>query len=173
MICTLTLFKIFAVLATSTSMSVSIFGVGRSFSGTGEKSYRMRPVSVVMVMLVLTTIGTLTWLGTFSPWSPVMDAWSSAPVPVAYLKGRSPLELRALVDDDIVPRLQQAQGVGAITVNGGQVRQINVQMDLNKLKSWRILRKLPGKKALLYEICSATQAEAGISERRRQHAAYE
>lgn len=53
--------------------------------------------------------------------------------------GRSPLELRTLVDDEIVPRLQQAQGVGAISVDGGQVRQINVQMDLNKLKTWRIL----------------------------------
>jgi len=58
---------------------------------------------------------------------------------VSSKSGRSPLELRTLIDDDIVPRLQQAQGVGAITVNGGQERQINVQMDLNKLKSWRIL----------------------------------
>ena len=58
---------------------------------------------------------------------------------VASKSGRSPLELRTLIDDDIVPRLQQAQGVGAITVNGGQERQINVQMDLNKLKAWRIL----------------------------------
>ena len=66
-------------------------------SGTGEKSYRMRPVSVVIVMLALTIIGTLTWLGTFSPWSPVMDAWSSAPVPVAYLKDRSPLELHGAI----------------------------------------------------------------------------
>ena len=59
---------------------------------------------------------------------------------VSSKSGRSPLELRTLIDDDIVPRLQQAQGVGAITVNGGQERQINVQMDLNKLKAWRICR---------------------------------
>ncbi|MEO7910446.1 MAG: efflux RND transporter permease subunit, partial [Roseiflexaceae bacterium] len=58
---------------------------------------------------------------------------------VSSKSGRPPLELRTLIDDDIVPRLQQAQGVGAITVNGGQERQINVQMDLNKLKAWRIL----------------------------------
>src|SRR6266545_355755 len=58
---------------------------------------------------------------------------------VSSKSGRSPLELRTLIDDDIVPRLQQAQGVGAITVKGGQERQINVQMDLNKLKAWRIL----------------------------------
>ena len=58
---------------------------------------------------------------------------------VSSKSGRSPLELRTLIDDEIVPRLQQAQGVGAITVNGGQERQINVQMDLSKLKAWRIL----------------------------------
>jgi HAE1 family hydrophobic/amphiphilic exporter-1 len=52
---------------------------------------------------------------------------------------KSPLELRRIVDDDIVPRLQRVQGVGAVDVSGGQVRQINVQMDLNKLKAWQIL----------------------------------
>lgn len=52
---------------------------------------------------------------------------------------RSPLELRKLVDNDIVPRLQRVEGVGSVSVNGGQVRQINVQMDLNKLKAYQIL----------------------------------
>jgi ubiquinol-cytochrome c reductase cytochrome b subunit len=63
-------------------------------SGTGEKSYRRRPISVIIVIMVLVGVGTLTWLGTFSPWSPVMDAWSAAPIPVAYIKGRTPLELQ-------------------------------------------------------------------------------
>lgn len=53
--------------------------------------------------------------------------------------GQSPLELRRIVDDEIVPRLQQAQGVGSVDVGGGEVRQINVLMDLNKLKAWSIL----------------------------------
>ena len=34
------------------------------------------------------------WLGTFSPWSPVMDAWSATPTPIGYVKGRTPLELQ-------------------------------------------------------------------------------
>lgn len=51
----------------------------------------------------------------------------------------TPLELRRLVDDDVVPRLQQVQGVGSVDVNGGQVRQINVFMDLQKLQAYRIL----------------------------------
>lgn len=58
---------------------------------------------------------------------------------VATEGSRSPLELRKLVDDEIVPRLQRVEGVGSVTVTGGQVRQINVQMDLNKLKAYQIL----------------------------------
>lgn len=54
-------------------------------------------------------------------------------------QSRSPLELRQLVDDEIVPRIQQVEGVGSVDVNGGQVRQINVQMDLDKLKAYAIL----------------------------------
>jgi hydrophobic/amphiphilic exporter-1 (mainly G- bacteria), HAE1 family len=53
--------------------------------------------------------------------------------------GKTPLELRKLVDDDIAPRLERVSGVGSVTVSGGQVRQINVQMDLNKLKALQIL----------------------------------
>lgn len=52
---------------------------------------------------------------------------------------RSPLQLRKLVDDDIVPLLQRVGGVGSVTVNGGQVRQINVQMNLDKLKAYQVL----------------------------------
>ncbi|MBK9712429.1 MAG: efflux RND transporter permease subunit [Kouleothrix sp.] len=52
---------------------------------------------------------------------------------------RSPLELHKLIDDDIAPQLQRVTGVGSVTVNGGQLRQINVQMDLSKLKAWQIL----------------------------------
>jgi hydrophobic/amphiphilic exporter-1 (mainly G- bacteria), HAE1 family len=53
--------------------------------------------------------------------------------------GKTPLELRKVVDDDIAPRLERVIGVGSVTVSGGEVRQINVQMDLNKLKSLQIL----------------------------------
>jgi ubiquinol-cytochrome c reductase cytochrome b subunit len=66
-------------------------------SGTGEKSWSRRPFSVVIVTLTLLTIGTLTYLGTYSPWSPVMDAWSRLPTPAEYLEGRAPLELQGAV----------------------------------------------------------------------------
>lgn len=59
---------------------------------------------------------------------------------VVFSKGeKSPVELREVVDDDIIPYLQRIQGVGSVTVSGGQQRQINVLLDLDKLQSRRIL----------------------------------
>jgi ubiquinol-cytochrome c reductase cytochrome b subunit len=97
------LFSLFALLPPWTETFLMLTGpvavIGLIFalpfiSPTGEKSWWRRPFSVVIVILVVTTIGTLTWLGTFSPWSPVMDAWSAAPTPIDYVKGRTPLELQ-------------------------------------------------------------------------------
>jgi ubiquinol-cytochrome c reductase cytochrome b subunit len=63
-------------------------------SGTGEKSYRRRPVAVLSVILIGAVLGTLTYFGQTSPWSPRMEAWSGLPVPAAYLKNRTPLQMR-------------------------------------------------------------------------------
>jgi superfamily II DNA or RNA helicase len=56
--------------------------------------------------------------------------------------------------------------VGVILSGSGSVRE-HVQ------RLGRILRRRPEKRATLYEICSAGTAESGISERRRQHRAYQ
>jgi ubiquinol-cytochrome c reductase cytochrome b subunit len=97
------LFSLFALLPPWTETVLMLTGpvavIGLLFalpfiSPTGEKSWRRRPFSVVVVILAVTMVGTLTWLGTFSPWSPVMDAWSSVPTPIDYVKGRTPLELQ-------------------------------------------------------------------------------
>jgi ubiquinol-cytochrome c reductase cytochrome b subunit len=64
------------------------------FSGTGEKSYRRRPFSVLIVVTALLTVSVLGYLGTYSPWSPKMEAWSATPVPFRYVQGRTPLERR-------------------------------------------------------------------------------
>ena len=56
--------------------------------------------------------------------------------------------------------------VGVVLSGSGSVRE-HVQ------RLGRILRQRPGKRALLYEVCSAQTAEASISERRRQHRAYQ
>lgn len=52
--------------------------------------------------------------------------------------GQTPLELRRVVEDEIVPQIQRADGVGSIEVNGGQTRQINVLMDLERLQAYGI-----------------------------------
>ena len=88
-----------AYLETFLLLTAPVLGVALLFalpflSNTGEKSARQRPVTVVSVMLVFLTLGTLIYLGTYAPWSPHMEAWSGAPTPVQYVQGRSPLELQ-------------------------------------------------------------------------------
>ena len=62
------------------------------FAGEGEKSWKRRPIAVLTILLVAVTLGTLTRLGLHTPWSPVMDAWSSMPIPANYLKNRTAVE---------------------------------------------------------------------------------
>ena len=66
-------------------------------AGTGERSIRRRPLSMVIAILVITALATTTYLGTYDPWSPDMNAWSSTPTPIEYLKGRTPLELQGAI----------------------------------------------------------------------------
>jgi ubiquinol-cytochrome c reductase cytochrome b subunit len=61
-------------------------------AGEGEKHWSRRPVAVLMVAIIAVTLGVFTQLGTYVPWSPVMDAWSGDPIPVTYLEHRTPLE---------------------------------------------------------------------------------
>jgi ubiquinol-cytochrome c reductase cytochrome b subunit len=64
------------------------------FDNTGEKSARTRPVAVLIVIVTVLVLGVLTYMGETSPWSPHMTAWSENPIPVAYLRHRTPLQLR-------------------------------------------------------------------------------
>jgi ubiquinol-cytochrome c reductase cytochrome b subunit len=61
-------------------------------SGQGEKHWSRRPIAVLMVAVIAVILGAFTRLGMYTPWSPVMNAWTSDPVPAAYLKNRTPLE---------------------------------------------------------------------------------
>lgn len=85
-------------------------------SGTGEKSYRRRPVAVLSVILIMLVIGTLTYMGETAPWSPRMQAWSGSPVPVEYLKGRTPMELHGA----LVLQNKQCRTCHALGGEGGQ-----------------------------------------------------
>ena len=61
-------------------------------SGEGEKHWSRRPIAVLMVAVIAVTLGIFTHLGTYTPWSPIMDAWSRDSIPAAYLHNRTPLE---------------------------------------------------------------------------------
>ena len=67
--------------------------VGLPFvAGVGEKSWWRRPVAVFSVLFIAVCLGVFTNLGTYTPWSPVMNAWSGAAVPVNLLQSRTPLQ---------------------------------------------------------------------------------
>jgi ubiquinol-cytochrome c reductase cytochrome b subunit len=85
-------------------------------AGEGEKSWRRRPIAVLSVMLIAVALGTLTHLAIHAPWSPVMNAWSSLPIPQEYLKGRSALERRGA----LVFQAKQCHNCHALDEKGGQ-----------------------------------------------------
>ena len=70
-------------------------------AGEGEKHWSRRPVAVLMVSVIAVSLGIFTRLGTTTPWSPVMNAWTSDAIPPKYLHERTPLERQgALVFQD-------------------------------------------------------------------------
>jgi ubiquinol-cytochrome c reductase cytochrome b subunit len=85
-------------------------------SGTGEKHWRRRPIAILAVLLIIISLAALTQLGTYAPWSPVMDAWSSAPVPPKLLEGRTALERQGAV----VFQAKQCRNCHALGGEGGQ-----------------------------------------------------
>jgi len=85
-------------------------------SGTGEKSWLRRPIAVITLLVTLVALTALTQLGINSPWSPVMDAWSSAPVPPRLLEGRSALERQGAV----VFQAMQCRNCHSLGHEGGQ-----------------------------------------------------
>jgi ubiquinol-cytochrome c reductase cytochrome b subunit len=99
----LSLFALLALLPPWTETAILLVGMPIAIvvllavpllAPTGEKSWRRRPVAVLSALLVLLVVITLAALGVTSPWSPVMDAGTAIATPVAYVKGRSPLELQ-------------------------------------------------------------------------------
>ncbi|MDE1156034.1 MAG: cytochrome b N-terminal domain-containing protein [Acidobacteriaceae bacterium] len=66
-------------------------------AGIGEKSWWRRPVAVFAVFFIAVCWGAFTQLGTYTPWSPQMHAWSGAPVPEKLLVNRTPLERQGAV----------------------------------------------------------------------------
>jgi ubiquinol-cytochrome c reductase cytochrome b subunit len=71
---------------------------------------------VITVVLLVLTVGTLTYLGTFAPWSPVMEAWSALPTPAPYLKDRSPLQIQGA----LIVQAKQCRNCHALGGEGGR-----------------------------------------------------
>jgi ubiquinol-cytochrome c reductase cytochrome b subunit len=86
------------------------------FSGEGEKHWRRRPIAVLTILLVAVSLGTFTSMADHTPWSPVMDASTSASIPSKLLSGRTPLQIQgALVFQD-----KQCHNCHALGGTGGQ-----------------------------------------------------
>src|SRR5438309_2177555 len=85
-------------------------------AGEGEKSWKRRPIAVLTVLLVAVALGTLTHLAEHTPWSPVMDAWSSQPIPPQYVAGRTALERHGA----LVFQAKQCHNCHSLDGKGGQ-----------------------------------------------------
>ena len=85
-------------------------------AGEGEKSWRRRPIAVLTILLVAVGLGTLTHLAEHTPWSPVMDAWSSQPIPPEFLHGRTALERHGA----LVFQAKQCHNCHSLDGKGGQ-----------------------------------------------------
>jgi ubiquinol-cytochrome c reductase cytochrome b subunit len=86
------------------------------FAGEGEKHWSRRPIAVLMLAVIAVTLGVFTRLGTYTPWSPIMNAWSSDTVPQRYLHNLSPIERQGA----IVFQNKQCRNCHSVGNEGGQ-----------------------------------------------------
>ncbi|ADV82547.1 cytochrome b N-terminal domain-containing protein [Terriglobus saanensis] len=86
------------------------------FASEGERHWARRPVAVLTVSVLAVSLGIFTRLGTYTPWSPVMDAWTADPVPSKYLLHRTPIERQGA----LVLQNKQCRNCHALDGRGGQ-----------------------------------------------------
>jgi ubiquinol-cytochrome c reductase cytochrome b subunit len=119
---------IYAVLAflppsieTPVMLMVPVIGIAAMlllpvFASEGERHWAKRPVAVLSLTVIAVSLGIFTRLGMYTPWSPVMNAWTAEAVPVQYLHDRTPLERQgALVLQD-----KQCRNCHMLAGEGGQ-----------------------------------------------------
>jgi len=73
--------------------------------------------------------------------TPSLLTYSVSQIPVLRLSltsSLSPARFYTLVDDQIKPRLSRVQGVGNISINGGLKREIKVNIDAQKVRSYSL-----------------------------------
>jgi ubiquinol-cytochrome c reductase cytochrome b subunit len=86
------------------------------FAAEGERHWARRPIAVLMVSSIAVTLGIFTHLGIYTPWSPIMDAWTSEPIPPKYLNHLSPLERQGA----LVLQNKQCRNCHMLDNSGGQ-----------------------------------------------------
>ena len=85
------------------------------FAGEGEKSWRRRPVAVFTILIAGVSLAVFTSLARSAPFSPVMEAWSGAPVPDQFLKGQTALTRQGAA----VFQVKQCRNCHALGLEGG------------------------------------------------------
>jgi ubiquinol-cytochrome c reductase cytochrome b subunit len=85
-------------------------------AGEGEKSWRRRPIAVLTILLVAISLGTLTHLSGYTPWSPHMNAWSGDPVPLQFLQRTTALQRQGA----LVFQVKQCRNCHSLGDQGGQ-----------------------------------------------------
>jgi len=153
------------------------------FFGEGERHWAKRPIAVLMVSVIAVSLGIFTHLGTYTPWSPIMDAWTSAPVPVKYLEHRTPLERQGAVVlqnkqcrnchmldgvggqrgpalDDIASRLTEDQIIRQVLQGGGNMPAYGNALNPSETKALtQFLETLRGKD----DLAPAVDASRGLA----------
>jgi ubiquinol-cytochrome c reductase cytochrome b subunit len=66
-------------------------------SNRGERAPSRRPVAVLSVVAIYTTLAALTYEGVRAPWSPQMTAWTADPIPTHMVERSSPVELQGAI----------------------------------------------------------------------------
>jgi ubiquinol-cytochrome c reductase cytochrome b subunit len=85
-------------------------------SNRGERAPSRRPVAVLAVIVIWTTLGVLTYQGVTSPWSPYMTAWSGDPIPDHLVRNSTPLQLQGAA----VFQNKDCRNCHALDGSGGQ-----------------------------------------------------
>jgi ubiquinol-cytochrome c reductase cytochrome b subunit len=128
------------------------------FAAEGERHWSRRPVAVLTVTVIAVSLGVFTRLGAYAPWSPIMNAWSSDPIPPKYLRARGPLErqgalvlqykqcrdchsldgaggLRGPALDDIASRMTEDQIIRQVLQGGGNMPAYGNALNPSEIKA--------------------------------------
>jgi ubiquinol-cytochrome c reductase cytochrome b subunit len=102
-------------------------------SNRGERAPSRRPLAVLLVIAIYTTLGALTYEGIRAPWSPDMTAWTKDPIPTRMVERLTPVEQQG----SLVFQYKNCRNCHALDGVGGQrgpdLTTIGTQMTRNQL----------------------------------------